>query len=139
MKSVAEADDLSNRKFLERVMEGFNDQYVVLSYTESKIINGLGLTVMPNFRRSRDREGTGHYSHDYIKDGKREIEEIMAIRCTIPNVSAVVFRKDSVPYLQYGISTGYLTACPWPRISLRQHPCWSHRRRARIRSQSGSR
>ena len=98
---IAEADDLSNRKFLEKVMDGFNDPDVVLSYTESEIINSAGLMILPSFRRSRDREKTGHYANDYIKEGRREVEEIMAIRCTIPNVSAVVFKKNAIPYWRY--------------------------------------
>lgn len=91
---IAEADDLCSRKFLEEVMKGFDDPDVVLSYAESKLINSRGLIIAPNFRWSRDREKTGHYKRSYIKDGFREVEEIMAIRCTIPNVSAVVFKKD---------------------------------------------
>lgn len=91
---IAEADDLCSRKFLEEVMKGFDDPDVVLSYAESKLINSRGLMIAPNFRWSRDREKTGHYKRNYIKDGFREVEEIMAIRCTIPNVSAVVFKKD---------------------------------------------
>ena len=99
---IAEADDLSNPKFLEEVMKGFEDPGVILSYTESKIINSNGLMIAPNFRWSRDKEKTGHYKKSYIKDGVREIEEILAIRCTIPNVSAVVFRNTSrVPYLKF--------------------------------------
>ena len=97
---IAEVDDLSKKKFLEEVMKGFEDPEVVLSYSESMIINSRGIMIAPNFRWSRDREKTGHYKKSYIKDGVREIEEIMAIRCTIPNVSAVVFRNTSrVPYL----------------------------------------
>lgn len=99
---IAEVDDLSRKNFLEEVMKGFDDPSVVLSYTESAIMNGRGIIVAPNFRWSRDREKTGYYKNSYIKDGFREIEEIMAIRCTIPNVSAVVFRKtDRVPYFKY--------------------------------------
>ena len=93
---IAEADDLSNRKFLEEVMKAFDDPEVVLSYTESMIINSAGLMIVPNFRWSRDKEKTGHYKQSYVKEGCREIEEIMAIRCTIPNVSGVVFRKKAV-------------------------------------------
>lgn len=99
---IAEVDDLSKKNFLAEVMKGFDDPEVVISYTESKIMNGRGIIIAPNFRWSRDREKTGHYKNSYIKDGFREIEEIMAIRCTIPNVSAVVFRKtERVPYLKY--------------------------------------
>lgn len=99
---IAEVDDLSKKNFLEEVMKGFDDPEVVISYTESRIINESGIMLAPNFRWSRDREKTGHYKNSYIKDGPREIEEIMSIRCTIPNVSAVVFRKtERIPYSKY--------------------------------------
>ncbi len=97
---IAEADDSCSKKFLEEAMKGFDDPGVVLSYAESMIINSIGLMIAPNFRWSRDKEKTGHYKNSYIKDGKKEIEEIMAIRCTIPNVSAVVFKNDK-KYLKY--------------------------------------
>lgn len=93
---IAEADDLCSRRFLEEVMKGFDDPNVVLSYSESMIINSMGVMMAPNFRWSRDKEKSGHYKKSYIKSGRTEIEEIMAIRCTIPNVSAVVFRKDAI-------------------------------------------
>lgn len=99
---IAEADDLSSPKFLEEAMKGFDDPEVVLSYAESKIINSMGIMIAPNFRWSRDREKTGHFRQSYVNDGVKEIEEMMAIRCTIPNVSAVVFRKKKgVRYLDY--------------------------------------
>ena len=97
---IAEADDLCSPLFLEEVMKGFDDSKVVLSYTESAIINSWGLMIAPSFRWSRDKEKTGRYKDNYIKDGKKEIGEIMAIRCTIPNVSAVVFKYDK-KFLKY--------------------------------------
>ena len=91
---IAEADDSCSRRFLKEVMKGFDDPEVVLSYVESKLINSWGLMIAPSFRWSRDKEKTGHYKKSFVKDGSREIEEIMAIRCTIPNVSAAVFKND---------------------------------------------
>lgn len=90
---IAEADDLCSRNFLTEVMKGFDDPDVVLSYAESAIMNSAGIVIAPNFRWSRDREKTGHFKNSYVKDGRREIAEIMAVRCTVPNVSAAVFRK----------------------------------------------
>ena len=97
---IAEADDLTSPKFLEEVMRGFDDPEVVLSYTESMIINGAGLMMAPNFRWSRDKERTGHYRESYVKDGRAEIGEIMAVRCTIPNVSSVVIKHEK-KFLKY--------------------------------------
>ena len=93
---IAETDDLCSKNFLKEVLKGFDDPEVVLSYTESMIISKYGFIVAPSFRWSRDKEKTGHYETSYIKEGFREVEEIMAVRCTIPNVSAVVFRKDVI-------------------------------------------
>ena len=99
---IAEVDDSSRRNFLKEVMVGFEDPEVVLSYCESAIINGSGILIAPNFRWSRDKEKTGHFKNSYINDGVREVEEIMAVRCTIPNVSAAVFRKTpNIPYQKY--------------------------------------
>ncbi len=92
---IAEADDFSRKDFLAEVMRGYDDSDVVMAYTESTIINKYGLVVAPNFRRSRDKEGTGHFASSYIRSGKDEIKQIMAIRCTVPNVSAVVFKNTT--------------------------------------------
>lgn len=97
---IAEVDDLSSRNFLAEVMKGFDDPKVVISYAESAIINSFGLMIVPNFRWSRDKEKTGRYKRSYVNDGNKEIEEIMAIRCTIPNVSGVVFKNDK-KFLKY--------------------------------------
>lgn len=91
---IAEADDVSRKDFLAELMKGFeHDSDVMLAYSESAIINKYGILMMPNFRRSRDKEGTGHFRKSYIRSGKDEVAEIMSIRCTIPNVSAVVFKN----------------------------------------------
>jgi glycosyltransferase involved in cell wall biosynthesis len=100
---IAEADDSSSRKFLENVMQPFmKDDEVVLSYAESRIVSSNGIMIAPNFKFSRDKEKTGHYRRSYIKDGKDEIREIMSIRCTIPNVSSVIFvNSKTIPYTKY--------------------------------------
>ncbi len=99
---IAEADDMCSRRFLEEVMKKFEDPKVVMTYAESRVINGMGVVIAPNFRWSRDKEKTGHYKNDYVKDGKQEIEEIMAVRCSVPNVSGVVFRKNKkIPFEKY--------------------------------------
>ncbi|MBR5647939.1 glycosyltransferase family 2 protein [Candidatus Saccharibacteria bacterium] len=91
---IAETDDLSKKNFLKNAMKGFEDKDVVISYTESSAINGYGMMLTPNMRFSRDKERTGHYKRSYTKNGEDEIKEILAIRCSIPNVSAVVFKKS---------------------------------------------
>lgn len=99
---IAEADDLCSRRFLEEAMKGFDDPEVVISYTESKLINSTGVMMAPNFRWSRDKEKTGRYKKSFVRPGAEEIEQAMAIRCTIPNVSGVIFRRSAeIPILKY--------------------------------------
>lgn len=110
---IAEVDDLSSRNFLAEVMKGFDDPKVVISYAESAIINSFGLMIIPNFRWSRDKEKTGHYERSYISDGNKEIEEIMAIRCTIPNVSGAVFKNDKKFLKYFDKATEFSQAGDW--------------------------
>lgn len=110
---IAEVDDLCSRHFLEEVMKRFDDPEVVISYAESMVMNGAGIIIAPNFRWSRDKEKTGHYKKSYVKEGFREIEEIMAIRCTIPNVSGVVFRKEAVKLKDLEKAIGFVQVGDW--------------------------
>lgn len=100
---IAETDDLSSRHFLAEVMRGFEDPEVVISYANSAAIDGRGATIANDFaNRSVDKTKSGHWKHDYINDGQDEIEKYFAINCTIPNVSAVVFRNNQkIPYHKY--------------------------------------
>ena len=99
---LAEADDLSHRDFLKTAMQGFRDPEVVLSYANSKAINQKGITIVPRLSYLVDKERTGHFKQDYCLDGETEIRQIMAIRCAIRNVSAVIFKNDSaIPYAKY--------------------------------------
>ena len=101
---LAEADDLSDPNFLATVMEKFTqDKNIVLSFSNSVAINQRGKTLLYDFQNhSVDKEKTRHWRTDYINDGQQEIEQYLSRRCTIPNVSAVVFKNDKpVPFQKY--------------------------------------
>jgi glycosyltransferase involved in cell wall biosynthesis len=95
---ICEADDLSNSAFLETAMHGFNNEDVVLSYTNSKIINqNDSYPFFDNVRQllfNQIREKRNPFSSCLI-DGKTEIKNSLAYYNTIPNISAVVFKKTS--------------------------------------------
>ena len=93
---IAEVDDVCSKKFLENVMRGFSDFEVVMSYCESMRIDKWGLVRRLDLRGWADYKFDGHWDKDYINDGKDELANYLVINCTIPNVSAVVFknRKD---------------------------------------------
>ena len=99
---IAEADDYSDRNFLASVMSAFDDEKVVLSYGNSVAVNEKGDVLSYDFSRHAGKLAKNHWKKSYINDGKNEIRDYLRHRCTIPNVSAVVFRKEkSIPVQKY--------------------------------------
>ena len=91
---IAEADDLSEPNFLTVVVQGFNDKAVTLSYSESKQIDQDGKVLCDNYHDYVADIGRERWLHPYIRDGRSEIVEALSVKNTIPNVSAVVFRRE---------------------------------------------
>ena len=91
---IAEADDLATESFLENVMQGFNDEEVILSYSKTKMVNEKGrISIKRTISQKILQTKNSHWKTNYINDGKKEIKEVLCIYNTIPNVSAVVFKK----------------------------------------------
>jgi arylsulfatase A-like enzyme/glycosyltransferase involved in cell wall biosynthesis len=93
---IAEADDLSERQFLEEVMRGFHDETVVLSFSQSKQIDQTGKIIAHDYCAYTDDIDSDKWKHDYARPGVDEICDSLAIKNTIPNVSAVVFKKVDI-------------------------------------------
>lgn len=112
---ICEADDLCSKYFLNSVMQGFNDDQVVLSYSESKAIDEYGKVFKDNLRDWIDIYKTGHWNNDYIEDGKHELRYFMSINNTIANVSGVVFKRiKNFKYEEYlKESQNYTLAGDW--------------------------
>ncbi|MBQ3274846.1 glycosyltransferase family 2 protein [Candidatus Saccharibacteria bacterium] len=101
---LAEADDLSDNNFLAILMEKFDqDPKLVLAYSNSVAINSNGHTFLYDFMcHSVDKEKTRHWATDFLVDGQQEISTYLSRRCTIPNVSAAVFKNDpKIPFVKY--------------------------------------
>lgn len=92
---IAEADDSCSAIFLENVMRGFEDPKVSLSYTESKRINEFNEIISPSCRDWMEGVSKTRWNKSFIHEGKEEIVEALSICNTIPNVSAVVFKKEN--------------------------------------------
>lgn len=92
---IAEADDIANKSFLENVIKGFDDKRTILSYSKSRMINEKGRI---SFKRAISQEflqlKKRHWKNNYINDGRKEIQEVLCVCNTIPNVSAVIFKKE---------------------------------------------
>jgi hypothetical protein len=93
---IAEADDLSDVEFLEKVLPAFSDKSVVMSYSQSKQIDADGKIIAENYFDYVSDISTQYWSEDYLIDGDEEIKRSLAIKNTIPNVSAAVFNRKEL-------------------------------------------
>jgi glycosyltransferase involved in cell wall biosynthesis len=91
---IAEADDVSDRAFVQTVLRGFDDPAVVLSYCESKQIDEDGRVLADNYHEYVADLGPERWTRPWVADGDEEIRRYLAVKNTIPNVSAVLMRRE---------------------------------------------
>lgn len=110
---LAEADDLSDPNFLATAMAQFENERVILSYTNSVAINAAGKVLTYDFQNhSVDKQKSGHWQTNFVENGEQEIKQFFAINCNIPNVSACIFRLNpKVPYHKYLESAKSFAQC----------------------------
>ena len=87
---IAESDDVAHDHFLNEVLKVFIDPQIVLAYSRSVDIDENGVQIGLSYRNLKWANSS------FIKSGKQEVEDHLYKQCTIPNVSAVVFRKKYV-------------------------------------------
>ena len=93
---IAEADDLSDPDFLKKVLPAFEDERVVMSYCQSKQINGGGDVLCNDYLDYVSDFGRERWCMPFVADLNEELKRGLAIKNTIPNVSAVVFRRSNL-------------------------------------------
>jgi len=93
---IAESDDWANSRFLERMAPLFADPQVSMAYCDSEAIGAEGEILSQSYRFYTDSLSETKWLTGYVNDGEREIAEALAIKNTIPNVSAVVFRRTAL-------------------------------------------
>ena len=91
---IAEADDESEPAFLETALRGFSTPGIVMSYCESQMIDAAGTRLASDYSDYVRTVDSRHWRNHFANDGKEEVRQYMSIMNTIPNVSAVVFRRD---------------------------------------------
>lgn len=91
---IAEADDFSDPDFLDHVVAPMQDSAdIVMSYCESRQIDSDGLELAPDYRQYVRDISPDKWLRPYVEDGELELSTALAVKNTIPNVSAVVFRR----------------------------------------------
>lgn len=110
---IAEADDLSEPTFIEKIMVGFErDQEVILGYCQSKKIDQYGEVFEKNcLAHTADIDGE-KWTKSFIRHGIDEICDSLVFKCSIPNVSAAIFRNVDLSSIVEEAS-GYRLAGDW--------------------------
>ncbi len=94
---IAEADDLCEPDFLETVLTPMlADHSVVLSYCESKQIDSSGALLGRDYDYYLRNISDTRWEKDRVTNGTDEITEALAVLNSIPNVSAVLFRREDL-------------------------------------------
>jgi glycosyltransferase involved in cell wall biosynthesis len=96
---MAEADDLSDPRFLEKMLPFMNDDHVSLAYCNSKVIDESG-NVHDNFYIHNgyydNLPGGKKWNQSYVCQGNIEMDDGLGVKNIIPNASAVLFRRSSL-------------------------------------------
>jgi glycosyltransferase involved in cell wall biosynthesis len=93
---IAEADDWAGREFLRVAAGAFADEQVVVSYTQSHQVSGESEILTASYLDYLADVDESRWRRPFVSDGSYELEHGLSVKNTLPNVSAVVFRKDSL-------------------------------------------
>jgi len=93
---IAEADDACAPQFLPCVIRGFEDPAVVLSYCQSRRIDATGQVFGEDYGEYLADLGKERWRRNYVNDGTDEIRKYLAVKNTIPNVSAVLMKREAL-------------------------------------------
>ncbi|TGT41340.1 glycoside hydrolase family 99-like domain-containing protein [Mesorhizobium sp. M8A.F.Ca.ET.165.01.1.1] len=92
---IAEADDFAEPRLLEELVPAFADPSLVLAYSQSGQLDGKGRVLAEDYI-DYTRDISDDWLSDYTRDGQGEISEAMSVKNTIPNVSAVLFKRLAI-------------------------------------------
>lgn len=93
---IAESDDFSDDRFLQVMIDMLEkNPSATLTYCQSYIVNETGKSeAFPDWYRNMI--DSDRWSKDFCSKGEYELANYLALQNTIPNASAVVFRREIV-------------------------------------------
>ncbi len=102
---IAEADDTSDRRFVERLLPRLDDRNVFLAYAKSVPIADDGRAMGDYAKQYLDRIAPRRWSSSYVASDHREVDAALGVANSIPNASAVIFRRfEPEPDFVAGVS-----------------------------------
>lgn len=114
---IAEADDAADPALIETLMRAMSaDTRIVMAYAQSCRIDATGAILAPDYLGYTDDISVDRWRSPYTVSGAEEVERALAVKNTVPNVSAALFRRDALQHvLEYNIDelAGYRVAGDW--------------------------
>ena len=114
---IAEADDLSSPAFVERLVRAMqSDKSIVMGYCQSEQIDAYGQVLAPDYLAYTNDLSSTRWLQPYTAQGSEEVDAALAVKNTIPNVSAALFRREELlDVLRTNIEevAGYRIAGDW--------------------------
>ncbi len=92
---IAEGDDLCEPDFLQSLLPFFNDPSVVLAFSDSAIIDEKGV-ILGDYEDYYKRLASSLWNQSFLEFSSTVVNSGLGIKNTIPNASAVLFRKNAV-------------------------------------------
>ena len=93
---IAETDDWADVRFLEILVSRISGSARIgLAYSQSYITDENSTVIDVNLSWTKDLD-TERWSHDFINNGKKECRHFLSYKNTIPNASAVIFRRKVI-------------------------------------------
>ena len=93
---IAEADDFADPGFLAATIGAFDDAGTVISFCQSRQIDEAGRVMAESYLDYVADIDPQRWRQDYCRPGPEEIADALAVKNTIPNVSAALFRRDTL-------------------------------------------
>jgi glycosyltransferase involved in cell wall biosynthesis len=91
---IAEADDLSDHRFLQKIMgKMLMHPDMVMCYSQSKMMDENDNITAENYFCYTDDVDDSIWKKDYVIGCEQELQNHMSVKNTIPNVSGVVFKN----------------------------------------------
>ena len=102
---IAEADDDCSSHFLETLVATFKQPGVVLAYCQSRQVDDAGQEIAPDYLGWTDDVHRTKWRERYVRRGIDEIRDSLAVKNTIPNVSAVLMKKPDLAAIESELLT----------------------------------
>ena len=90
---IAESDDFCEPDFLEKLVLFFTDESILLSYANTVFVDDAGKRHPFAFDTYVAQIDPQHWQASYIETAHNEVNRVLGLLNTIPNVSSVLFRR----------------------------------------------